>query len=153
MFVDILRFATVFLFALVVGTYTFEWIVVGAAAKALPPDRSAQLHDALFHNLPNRYMPWAGATSGAAALLLIILGHQSGRSTTFYAVGFGLGLISAVTTFMFSRVVDLQIGALLPDPDPAQYGSLRRKWDRLIAFRAPVGLCGFASYVVATLTA
>ena len=54
------------------GTYTFEWIVVTAAAKGLPPDRSAQLHDALFHHLPNRYMPWgAGPSSYSPAPLYL----------------------------------------------------------------------------------
>ncbi len=152
MLADVLRFANLFLFAIVIGTYTFEWIVVSSAVRGLPPERSAQLHDALFHHLPNRYMPWAGAGSGVAALILIILQRQPGTSTAFYVAGFVLGLTSAVATFRYSRVIDVKISAWLADPGSADYASLRRRWDRLIAFRAPMGLLGFACYVVATLT-
>ena len=149
---DIFRFGNLFFFAFVVGTYTFEWIVVTAALKGLPIERAAQFHDALFHHLPNRFMPWAGALGGTSAIILIILDNQSGTSEAFYVAGAVPALSSAVITFTLSRRIDLQIGALLPNPDPAEYGRLRRRWDRLISIRAPMGQIGFACYVLATLT-
>jgi hypothetical protein len=149
--VDFLRFANLFLFAIVMGTYTFEWLVVSRAVRGRPPERSAEIHDALFHHLPNRYMPWAGITAAIATAILIVLGRQSGLSTAFYAAGLVLGLTSAVTTFRFSRKIDLEISAWRSDPTSGDYSSLRRRWDRLIAFRAPLGQLGFACFVVATL--
>jgi hypothetical protein len=151
--IDALRFANLFLFALVAGTYTFEWLVVSSAVRPLPRDRSAQLHDALFHHLPNRYMPWAGGGGGLAALALIVAGDQSDTSTLLYSAGFTLVFASAIVTFALSRRVDKQISEVAAHPDPALYDPLRHRWDQLIALRAPLGLLGFACCIAAALAA
>lgn len=152
---DVLRFINVLGCGIVSGTYTFEMVVVVPATNAAPTSLSANIHRALFKNLPNRFMPWFGTSGGLAALVLLIAGghHVSSEAQIFYAIGAPFWIATFIILAGFSRPRDEQISEWAESTIPEdQYWRVRKEWNRLMYLRGPCGVIGFSMFICATLS-
>jgi hypothetical protein len=148
----VLRFLNIVGCGIVQGTYTFEMFVVVSALNEAPPELSAKIHRALFKKLPDRYMPWFGTTGGLAALALLLFGGEkiSPTARRLYAIGAPFWFSTSIILLGQSRPIDKQISAWVETSFPEeQYPAVRKKWDRLMYTRGPLGAIGYSSFVAA----
>ena len=150
---DVLAFLNLLCCGIVQGTYTFEMVVVVPALSAAPTPLSAQIHRALFSHLPNRFMPWCGIIGGLSAGYLLAFGDVSGTAQVLYAIGIVPWVVTFVILVGFSRPIDKTIThwaeRTLPED---QYPATRKRWDRLMYTRGPLGLIGFSLFIAAALS-
>ncbi len=152
---DVLRFVNILFCGIVTGVYTFEMVVVVPAVNAAPTQLSAQIHGALFLDLPNRFMPWLSTIGGLVALFLLALGghHVSSQAQILYAIGVPFWLATFVILAGFSRPLDKKIAAWAEGTVPAdQYLVARKAWNRLMYLRGPAGLVGVSMFIAAGLS-
>jgi len=151
----LLRFLNLMGCGVVQGTYTFEMVVVVPALNEAPPKLSAQIHRALFKNLPDRYMPWFASTGGAAAVALLLFGGDrvSPPAKRLYALGLPFWFSTSVILVGRSRPLDRQISTWVETTFPEdQYPAARQAWNRLMYIRGPLGAIGFSSFVAAAVS-
>jgi hypothetical protein len=151
---DVLVFINLLCCGIVTGTYTFEMVVVVPATNAAPPLLSAQIHRALFSHLPNRFMPWLGIGGGLAAVALLLFADDlTGTATALYAVGVACWVSTFVILVGMSRSIDKQITEWVETSFPeAEYPATRKRWDRLMFTRGPLGLAAFSCFIVAAIS-
>lgn len=152
--IKLLRWLNVVGCGVVQGTYTFEMIVVVPALNQAPPELSAQIHRALFKNLPDRYMPYFGTVGGLSALGLIFFGGEqvSSRSRALYALGAPFWFATSLILLRESRPIDKQISNWVETSLPVEeYPAVRKKWNGLMYRRGPSGAIGFGSFVAAAI--
>ncbi|MFZ0380530.1 MAG: DUF1772 domain-containing protein [Solirubrobacteraceae bacterium] len=152
---NLLRFLNVACCGIVTGTYTFEMVVVVPATNAAPAEQSAHIHRALFKNLPNRFMPWLGITGGASAIYMLARPGDavSKRARRLYAVGVPAWLATFIILVGFSRPLDKEISTMAETRvDENEYWAARKRWDRLMFSRGPLGLLGLSAFIAAALT-
>ncbi len=152
---DVLRFVNILGCGIVTGVYTFEMAVVVPALNAAPAGLSAQIHRALFKNLPNRFMPWFSTIGGLAALFLLAFpdSHVSSQAQILYAIGAPFWIATFIILAGFSRPLDKQISAWAETTVPAdQYLVARKAWNRLMYLRGPAGYVGLSMFIAAGLS-
>jgi hypothetical protein len=152
---NLLRFLNVVCCGIVTGTYTFEMVVVVPATNAAPADRSAQIHRALFKNLPNRFMPWFGITGGASAVYMLARPGDgvSERARRLYAIGVPAWFATFIILVGLSRPLDKRISTMAETHvNEDEYWPARKQWNRLMFIRAPLGLLGLSAFTAAAVT-
>lgn len=151
---EVLRFLNLMGCGVVQGTYTFEMLVVVPALNQAPPKLSAQIHRALFKNLPDRYMPWFGTIGGLSALGLIFFGgdHVSPKARRLYALGAPFWFSTSVILLRHSRPLDKQISEWVETSFPEEeYPAARKAWNKLMYTRGPLGAIGYSSFIAAAV--
>ena len=151
---DVLVFVNLFCCGIVTGTYTFEMVVVVPATNAAPALESAKIHRALFSHLPNRFMPWLGIAGGLAAVALLLFeGDLSDTATLLYAIGVASWVATFVILVGMSRPIDKKITEWVETSFPeAEYPATRKRWDRLMFTRGPLGLAALSLFIIASLS-
>lgn len=151
---NVLRFLNVVCCGIVTGTYTFEMVVVIPATNGATAEQSAQIHRALFKNLPNRFMPWFGIAGGASAIYMLARpGDQvSKRARGLYAIGVPAWLATFIILLGFSRPLDKKISTMAENGvSESEYWPARKAWDRLMWTRGPLGVLGLTTFAAAAL--
>jgi hypothetical protein len=151
---DVLVFVNLFCCGIVTGVYVFEMVVVVAAVDAVPTQLSAQIHAALFSHLPNRFMPWLGISGGLAAIALLIFEDDlTDAATTLYAAGSLCWVGTFIILAGMSRPIDKKITGWVETSLPdGEYAATRKRWDRLMYTRGPLGLAAFSLFIIAVLS-
>ena len=150
---DALIFLNLLCCGIVTGTYAFEMMVVIPATSSVPDQLSAQIHGALFSHLPNRYMPWLAISAGISALALLFFADVTDTGAVLYGVGSAAWAATSVILVGFSRPLDKQITDWARTQVPeGEYAAARKKWNRLMITRGPLGLLSFSCFIAASLS-
>jgi hypothetical protein len=151
---DVLVFLNLLCCGIVQGTYTFEMVVVVTALNDAPTELSAQIHRALFSHLPNRFMPPLGVIAGLSALALILFDDDlTDTATALYAVGIPCWVATFVILVGMSRPIDKKITHWAETSvSEAEYPATRKRWDRLMFARGPLGLAAFSCFIAASVS-
>lgn len=136
------------------GVYTFEMVVVVPAVNAVSTLESAKIHKALFSHLPNRFMPWLGMGGGFAAIALLLFEDDlSDTATLLYGIGIACWAATFVILAGMSRPIDKKITEWVETSLPEdEYAPTRKRWDRLMYTRGPLGVAGFSLFIAAALS-
>jgi Domain of unknown function (DUF1772) len=151
-FADVLRSLNLAAAGILAGALLFELLVLVEAFRRIDVDTSARMHRVVLENLPDRFVPAAGAIAGATGVLLAVLPDQG---TTTSRILYGAGSLAAVgvgfLTFGLSRPLDRMIASWPDGPAPEEYAGVRRRWDRLLARRTGLHLLALCCYVAGAI--
>ena len=149
---DALIVLTTVLAALVAGGLLVVEIGLVRAVEALPDAGGIRLHVAFDHYVEWTMPELTVATILAAAATLITNGDLPTAATILYAAG----IAGEVAVAAVSQFVNFPINGAMrgwePGVVPAEYGALRRRWNRAHRTRTAAGQVAFLCFAIGFLT-
>ena len=147
------RFINLLLSGMLVGNEFGGWVAVHPALNTL----SLSAHIAAEQAVVRRYkaiMPfWMMSTIISAMPVLAQV--QDRRSPTFRLTLAGMSCFLAmlIVTFRGNMPINNQILLASPDAPPANWGHLRKRWDRFHTLRNLLNIAGLSCLILGALTA
>lgn len=146
---NLVRFANLVLAGTLTGNEFGTLVAVHPALEELSPAERIRAEQAVTRRL-GAIMPfWMGSTVVSCVLTALSSRGSAGLGRTL------LGTACFVTMLTSTRIGNVPINERLleldPDNDQEEFVALRRRWDRLHAFRVTLNILGAACLVSGTL--
>lgn len=148
----LLQFINLFSAALVAGGQVAVLLVIIPVKRAWPTELSVKLHVAMLGHQIDRYMKPSGIISIVAAALLLVLRHMVPPVSIAFTL---VGMVGTLGVIITSRYFNVKTNAMMDtwslDDIPADYPSIRDRWDRVHTIRASCGVLAFSAYAIAII--
>lgn len=154
LFDTLLQFANLFSAALVAGGQVAVLLVIVPVKRVWPGELSVKLHVAMLGHQIDRYLKPSGivALLSAAGILIFVRGWPA-VSIALTVVGI-MGSLGVVIT---SRYFNVKTNAMMEtwslDAIPAEYPSIRHRWDLVHTIRTSCGVLAFSCHALAVILA
>lgn len=145
-------FVHLFLFALVVGVFWGTWFSLSRSIGAITPSTFLEVGHTMIANLADPMavlMPAALITAVPALVGLYRLRRRA--SFALMLAGAGLLVVALAITLSVNVPIDYAIQRWTVDTLPADWTSVRNRWEAYHAARTFISLAGFGSALAAVL--
>jgi hypothetical protein len=152
----VLMFISILFAAFLAGGQLLVLMVIVPTKREWPTELSVRIHQAMLHTLPDRYLLPSGVISSLAGIAILVLNwvlgwHLSTAAVVFYFVGL-LGSVGVVITSQrFNKPTNVRILGWQVQDIPADYPSIRDRWDRIHAIRTACGTTELICFIIASL--
>jgi len=148
----VLLFVHVFLFALVVGVFWGTWFSLSRSISAITPATFLDIGHTMIGNLGGPMAVLMPATLVSAVPVVVAL-HRRGRraSLSLTLAGVGSLAVALVITLSVNVPIDADIARWTVDTLPADWSSIRDRWEAFHAARTFISLAGFGFALAAGL--
>lgn len=148
---DVLRFVNLFSAAIGAGGLAMVLVALVPAKRHLATGPAVDLHQ-YTTPLIDRYMPQSIAISLLSALLLLIVDFRGLRPATVATViGAACTLGVSIVSVRFNFPINRTIAKWSVEAVPAEYPTLRQRWDRLHLIRTAFAVVALACYIIGAI--
>lgn len=141
-------FVHVFLFALVVGVFWGTWFSLSRSMGSITASTFLEVGHTMIANLGGPMAVLMPAALASAGPVLFVLYRRHRRASfSLVLAGAVLLLVALVITLSVNVPIDNAIAGWTVDTLPADWTSIRNRWETFHAARTFISLAGFGSVV------
>jgi uncharacterized membrane protein len=142
----VIEFISLMLGALVMGVFWGTWFTLTRSIQGFSAAEFIHIGKAIIHNVA---IPMSILMPATLLFMLMAVGLSRGSGSFYlYIISFLLMLITLIITVAVEVPLDNQIRTWTASTAPANWGSLRQKWDLFHTLRTftAIGSVGFFSW-------
>jgi hypothetical protein len=151
MIVQLAHFVNILGAAILTGGLVMAFMAVAPLLRSLPANWSVVAHQE-FDRHADPYLPISCVISAVAGIVSVAVQRDPARTSAMLVIA---GLAFTAVVILVSELVNRRINATLrswsAESIPAEYPSLRLKWERFHAVRTAAALLALCCYISAVL--